>query len=195
MRGVIDRVGLNVGDLSRSEKKGILELLRVRVEIQGESKPRRAGGSRDPMLEWHRENEIPIPTGVSSEQWARVEGILAGGRKSKPDDRGCFDMLLEKLRNDAGWHDYDRDERMGGKGWGFFYRGARRWFSSGLYAEALKAYGLYEGVQAPDGYTLPPMKIYGAIDDSPEEVVKTEAGERISSTKGITAADAGRAAA
>lgn len=195
MRGVIDRVSANMDDLSRADKKGILELLRVRVEIQGESQPRRAGGSKDPMLEWHRENQILIPAGVSSEQWVRVEGILAGGRKPKPDDRGCFDMLLEKLRNDAGWHDYDRDERIGGKGWGVFYRVARRWFTSGQYAQALEMYGPHEGVPAPDGYTLPPMKIYGVIDDSPEDVVKTEAGGQITSTKGITAADAERAAA
>lgn len=194
MRGVIDRVGENMGELSQPEKKGILELLRVRIEIQGESKPRRAGGSKDPMLEWHRENRIPIPVGVSDEQWARVEGIL-GGRKPKPDDRGCFDMLLEKLRNDAGWHDYDHDERMGGKGWAFFYRVARRWFSSGLYAEALEGYGPHEGVPAPDGYTLPPMKIYGVIDDSPEDFVKSEVCGATTSTKGITATDAERAAA
>ncbi|MFE4451467.1 recombinase family protein [Streptomyces sp. NPDC056796] len=195
MRGVIERVGTNMDDLSRADKKGILELLRVRIEIQGEGKPGRAGGSKDPMLEWHRESQILIPTGVSDEQWVRVEGILAGGRKPKPDDRGCFDMLLEKLRNDAGWHDYDGDERIGGKGWGVFYRVARRWFTSGLYAEALEAYGPHDGVPAPDGYTLPPMKIYGVIDDSPEDVVKTEAGGQITSTKGITAVDAGRAAA
>jgi hypothetical protein len=29
------------------------------------------------------------------------------------------------------------------------------------------------------------MKIYGVIDDSPEDVVKTEVGERTPSTKGI----------
>ncbi|MFE4367836.1 hypothetical protein ACFRMN_06155 [Streptomyces sp. NPDC056835] len=60
-------------------------------------------------------------------------------------------MLLEKLRNDAGWHDYDRDERIGGKGWAVVHRVARRWFTSGLYAEALEAYGPHEGVPAPDG--------------------------------------------
>ncbi|MFJ5226403.1 hypothetical protein [Streptomyces sp. NPDC088400] len=137
---------------------------------------------------------IPIPTGVSSEQWARVEGILAGGRKPEPDDRGCFDMLLEKLRDDGG-HDYDRDERIDGKGWAVFCRVARHWFTSGLYARALEAYGPYEGVHAPDGYTLPPMKIYGVIDDSVEDQVKTDAGGRITSTKGITATSTERAAA
>ncbi|MGI5516750.1 recombinase family protein [Streptomyces sp. CA-106131] len=195
MRAVVDRVSSNVHDLETADKKRILELLRVRVQIVGESVSGRAGGSKDPMLEWHRENGITIPLGVSDEQWARVEGILAGGRKPKPEDRACFEMLLEKLRNAAGWHDYDRDERMGGKGWGFFYRLARRWFSDGMYAKALDELGPYAGTEVSDGYTLPPMKIYGAIDDSPEDAVKSEAGGRIPSTKGITADGAERIAA
>ncbi|MGW1040001.1 recombinase family protein [Streptomyces sp. NPDC002547] len=195
MRSLIDRVGANVHDLERADKKRILELLQVRVEIVGEGKSGRAGGSKDPMLEWHRDNGIAIPLAISDEQWGRVEGILAGGRKPKAEDRPCFEMLLEKLRHDKGWHDYDRDERMGGKGWGFFYRLARRWFSDGMYAAALAALGPYEGVRAPDGYTLPAMKIYGVIDDSVEEDVKTEVGERIPSTKGITADAAEQAAA
>jgi DNA invertase Pin-like site-specific DNA recombinase len=185
MRSVIDRIGENVQDLGTMEKKRILELLRVRVDIVGESKSGRAGGSKDPMLEWHRENKISIPLGVSDEQWGRVEGILAGGRKPKLEDRACFEMLLEKLRHDKGWHDYDRDERMGGKGWGFFYRLGRRWFMEGMYAAALEELAPYEGAATPVDYTLPPMKIYGVIDDSPEDVVKTEVRERTPSTKGI----------
>jgi hypothetical protein len=74
---------------------------------------------------------------------------------------------------------------MGGKGWGFFYRLGRRWFAEGMYARALEEMGPYEGTAAPSGYTLPPMKIYGAIDDSPEDVVEAEAGGRTASTKGI----------
>ncbi|WJN62593.1 serine integrase [Streptomyces phage phiScoe1] len=185
MRAVIDRIGTNVHDLGTADKKRILELLRVRVQIVGESVSGQAGGTKDPMLEWHRENGIEIPLGVSDEQWARVEGILAGGRKPKQEDRACFEMLLEKLRNASGWHDYDRDERMGGKGWGFFYRLARRWFSEGMYGKALEEMGPYVGTAASDGYTLPPMKIYGAIDDSPEDVVEAEVGGRTPSTKGI----------
>ncbi|MGW6775804.1 hypothetical protein ACWGBX_36030 [Streptomyces sp. NPDC055037] len=195
MRSLIDRVGANVRDFAEMDKKRILELLQVRVDIVGDSKSGQKGGSKDPMLEWRRENQIPIPIGVSHERWARIEGILAGGRNPKPDDRGCCDMLLEKLRNDAGWHDYDRDERIGGKGWAVFYRLGRRWFMDGMYAAALEALGPYQGVPAPDGYTLPPMKIYGVIDDSVEDEVKTEAGGRITSTKGIRANDTGRAAA
>ncbi|MFI5863522.1 recombinase family protein [Streptomyces sp. NPDC051546] len=190
MRALIDRVGANVQDLDRVDKKRILELLRVRVDIVGESKSGRAGGSKDPMLEWHRENGILIPFSVSDEQWGRVEGILAGGRKAKPEDRPCFEMLLEKLRHDKGWHDYDRDERMGGKGWGFFYRLGRRWFTEGMYAEALEMFGPYEGTAAPDGYTLPPMKISGVIDVSQEDVVKSEVRGPTTSTKGITAGNA-----
>ncbi|MET8111223.1 recombinase family protein [Streptomyces prasinus] len=195
MREMIDRVGANVQGLSKADKKGVLELLRVRVDIVGDSVSGQKGGTKDPMLEWHRENKILIPTGVSDEQWGRVESILAGGRKPKAEDRGCFEMLLEKLREKRGWHDYNLDERMGGKGWQFFYRLGRRWFADGMYAAALEALGPYEGVPAPSGYTLPPMKIYGVIDDSAEDDVKTEAGSRITSTRGITADSAERIAA
>lgn len=177
------------------DKKRLLELLQVRVDIVGGSRSGQKGGTKGPMLEWHRESGIAIPLGVSDEQWGRVEGILAGGRKPKPEDRPCFEMLLEKLRHGKGWHDYDRDERIGGKGWGFFYRLGRRWFMEGMYAQALEAYGPYEGTEAPDGYTLPPMKIYGAIDDSLEDVVKSGARGRTPSTKGITATSTERAAA
>lgn len=202
LRSTIDRVGANVQNLSKADKKGVLELLRIRVQIVGDSVSGQKGGTKDPILEWHRKNGIKIPLGVSDEQWARIESILAGGRKPKPEDRPCFEMLLEKLREIKGWHDYDHDERMGGKGWGFFYRLGRRWFTDGMYAAALEAMGPYEGVPAPDGYTLPPMKIYGVIDDSAEDVVNTsedavkaEVGGRTTSTKGITANGAERVAA
>ncbi|MEU5403757.1 recombinase family protein [Streptomyces sp. NPDC005963] len=185
MRSLIDRIGANVRDLSKADKKRTLEILRVRVEIVGEGKPARAGGSKDPMMEWHRENSIKIPLSISDEQWGRVEGILAG--EGKAEGRPCFEVLLEKLRNDKGWHDYDRDERMGGKGWGVFYRLARRWFTTGAYARALEALGPYEGAEVSSGYTLPPMKILGGIDFSPENVVKSEVHQRTPSTKGITA--------
>lgn len=195
MRSLVDRVGTNVHGLDKTDKKRILELLQIRVDIVGDSRSGQKGGTKDPMLEWHREKEITIPLEVSDEQWERVKGILAGGRKPKPEDRPCFEMLLEKLRLGKGWHDYDRDERMDGKGWGFFYRLGRRWFTSGLYAEALAGYGPYSGTAAPVDYTLPPMKIYGVIDDSPEDAVKPGVHGRTPSTKGITAADAGQAAA
>jgi len=198
LRSVIDRVGTNVQSLSKADKKGVLELLRIRVDIVGDSVSGQKGGTKDPMLAWHREQGVEIPLGVSDEQWARIEGILAGGRKPQRDDRACFEMLLEKLREKKGWHDYNHDERMGGKGWGFFYRLGRRWFSDGMYAAALEMMGPYDGVAAPDGYTLPPMKIYGAIDDSAEDVVntsgdavKTEAGRRTPSTKGIRGTTSG----
>lgn len=198
LRSVIDRVGTNVQGLSKADKKGVLELLRIRVDIVGDSVSGQKGGTKDPMLAWHREQGVKIPLGVSDEQWARIEGILAGGRKPQRDDRACFEMLLEKLREKKGWHDYNHDERMGGKGWGFFYRLGRRWFSDGMYAAALEMMGPYDGVAAPDGYTLPPMKIYGAIDDSAEDVVntsgdavKTEAGRRTPSTKGIRGTTSG----
>lgn len=192
LRSIIDRVGVNVQGLSKADKKGVLELLRIRVDIVGDSVSGQKGGTKDPMLEWHRERGVEIPLEVSDEQWARIESILAGGRKSKREDRPCFEMLLEKLREKKGWHDYNHDERMGGKGWGFFYRLGRRWYMEGMYAAALEAMGPYEGVPAPDGYTLPPMKIRGVIDDSTEDVVSTagsavkaEAGGRTASTKGI----------
>ncbi|MEU9605415.1 recombinase family protein [Streptomyces sp. NPDC048057] len=187
MHALIDRIGTNVHDLDRVDKKQILELLQVRVEIVGDSVSGQKGGTKDPMLEWHRKNKITIPLAVSDEQWARVGSILVPRRKPNLEDRACFQMLLEKLRDIKGWHDYDHDERMGGKGWGFFYRLARRWFTDGMYAEALRTMAPYEGVEAPAGYTLPPMKIYGAIDESAEDVVKSEAGKRTPSTKGITA--------
>ncbi|MBQ0949201.1 recombinase family protein [Streptomyces sp. RK76] len=194
LRSIIDRISANVESLTKADKKGVLELLRIRVDIVGDSVSGQKGGSKDQMLEWHRESEIAIPLGVSDKQWARIESILAGKRKPQQDDRPCFEMLLEKLREKKGWHDYDHDERMGGKSWGVFYRLARRWFTEGLYAAALEAMGPYEGVPAPDGYTLPPMKIYGAFDDQAEDVlqnedeaVKAEAGGATTSTRGITA--------
>lgn len=202
LRSIIDRVGVNVQSLSKADKKGVLELLRIRVDIVGDSVSGQKGGTKDPMLEWHRKQGIKIPLEVSDEQWDRIESILAGGRKPKREDRACFEMLLEKLREKKGWHDYDHDERMGGKGWGFLYRLGRRWFMEGMYAAALAAMDPYEGVPAPDGYTLPAMKIYGVIDDSAEDVVNTagsavkaEAGGRTPSTRGITAESAERTAA
>lgn len=194
MRKLIDQVKVNVTKLEPGDKKQILELLRVRVDIVGDTATR-SGGSKNPMSEWHRKNKIKVPISVSGGQWEQIKSILEAGSNPKPEDSACFEMLLEKLRHDKSWHDYNHDERMGGKGWAYFYRVARRWFDEGTYALALKALGDYEGVGVPDGYTLPPMKIYGAIDDTPEGFVKTGAGGATASTKGITGDSPVRSAA
>ncbi|MEU6378349.1 recombinase family protein [Streptomyces sp. NPDC046909] len=142
-------------DFTFEQKQDLLDLLDVRVQITGKGEPRHKGVT-DPIAEWHRETGVTVPAEITDEQWRAVEDIVSPSRHWK-DVRGGFEAMLDKIRSGKNWKDYDRSERIGGRGWAALYRRAQHWWGSGEYERALVALTPYEGIAAPPLYVLPPM--------------------------------------
>lgn len=162
MLDLVDKAGSSLDDFTLEQKAGLLGLLNVRVDIVGRGRPRHKG-LLDPMTEWHRESGTKIPTEVTDEMWAKVEGILSSTRQWR-DVRGCFEVMLDKLRTGRAWNSYSGSEAIGGRSYASLYRRVNHWFGSGEYARALEALGAYQGVAPQPLYVLPPMLVTSAID-------------------------------
>ncbi|MFE7275405.1 replication initiator [Streptomyces sp. NPDC057623] len=162
MLAKIEKVDGRLDDFTFEQKQDVLDLLDVRVQITGKGEPRHKGVT-DPIAEWHRETGVTIPVEITDEQWREVERIVSPSRQWK-DVRGGFDAMLDKIRSGKNWKDYDRSERIGGRGWAALYRRAQHWWGNGEYEGALAALAPYEGVAPPPLYVLPPMEVTGTAD-------------------------------
>lgn len=155
------------------QKLDLLELLDVQVQITDKGVPRHKG-LVDPITEWHREKDVPVPVGLTDETWDKVKGILSGTRQWK-DVRGAFDVMLEKLRTAKPWSEYSGCERIGGRSYASLYRRVHHWFDSGQYQAALGALRPCPAVPVPPSYVLPRMLVTGAVD--PQITAAQVAGE------------------
>ncbi len=162
MLAKIEKVDGRLDDFTFEQKQDLLDLLDVRVQITGKGEPRHKGVT-DPIAEWHRETGVTIPVEITDEQWREIAGIVSPSRQWK-DVRGGFDAMLDKIRSGKNWKDYDRSERIGGRGWAALYRRAQHWWGSGEYEGALEALAPYEGIAPPPLYVLPPMEVTGTAD-------------------------------
>lgn len=158
----IEKVDARLDDFTFEQKQDLLELLDVRVQITGKGEPRHKGLT-DPIAEWHRETGVTIPVEVTDEQWSKIGDIVSPSRQWK-DVRDGFEAMLDKIRTGKNWTDYDRSERIGGRGWAALYRRAQHWWGSGEYERALEALAPCEGVAPRPLYVLPPMEVTGDAD-------------------------------
>ncbi|MER6131154.1 recombinase family protein [Streptomyces sp. NPDC001815] len=162
MLAMIDGLDTRLDDFTYEQKADLLDLLDVRVQITGKGVPRHKG-LVDPITEWHRETGVPIPVGVTDDQWAKVKDILSPSRQWG-DVRGGFEVMLEKLRERRTWKEYGGSPRIQGKAYASLYRRVTHWFGSGEYERALEALTPYEGVPVPPAYVLPSIEVTGAVD-------------------------------
>lgn len=162
MLAKIEQIDAPLDDFTFEQKQDLLDLLDVRVQITGKGEPRHKGLT-DPIAEWHRETGVTIPVEITDEQWSEIGGIVSPSRQWK-DVRGGFEAMLDKIRTGKNWKDYDRSDRIGGRGWAALYRRAQHWWVSGEYERALEALAPCEGVAPPPLYVLPPMEVTGTVD-------------------------------
>lgn len=158
----VDSIDTSAENFTLDLKLDLLELLDVRVQILDKGVPRHKG-LVDPITEWHRENDVPVPAQLTGAMWDRVKDILSSTRQWK-DVRGAFDVMLEKLRTGKPWNAYSRCERIDGRAYASLYRRVHQWFDSGEYQAALEALRSYPAVPAPPSYVLPRMLVTGAVD-------------------------------
>jgi len=103
-------------------------------------------------------------------------------------------VLWEKLGRLKGWHEHDHDEGGAASSSGAAAVGSR---TAGARppVHRRRTEDPHELTEASCGYTPSPMKIYGVIDDSTQDLVEPEAGRAAPSTEEITAHGAERGAA
>ncbi|MFI0807645.1 recombinase family protein [Streptomyces echinatus] len=169
----VDNIDTWAENFSFDQKLDLLELLDVQVQITDKGVPRHKG-LVDPITEWHRENDVPVPAELTDEMWDKVKDILSSNRQWR-DVRGAFDVMLEKLRTARPWKEYSGCERVEGRAYTSLYRRVHHWFDSGEYQAALEALRPYPAVSVPPLYVLPGMVVTGAVD--PKFTAAEVAGE------------------
>ena len=157
-----DKLRTKIGKLTKREQADLIEMLDIQVQVEGVAKVHRSGNV-DPISKWHWETGTEVPTELTDEMWEKVSSIISHTQKWK-DVRGAFDVLLEKVRTGRNWMEYDKHERLGGRSYGTLMRTVRRWDESGEYRQALKELAPYRKVPAAPQFSLPPMRVTGAID-------------------------------
>jgi DNA invertase Pin-like site-specific DNA recombinase len=158
----VDRTDTAAENFTLDQKLDLLELLDVQIQIMDRGVPRHKG-LVDPITEWHREKDIPVPAELTDEMWDKVKGILSGTRQWR-DVRGAFDVMLEKLRSAKPWNKYSGCERIGGRAYASLYRRVHHWFDSGEYEAALEVLRLFPAAHVPPLYVLPRMLVTGAVE-------------------------------
>ncbi|MFE5817973.1 recombinase family protein [Streptomyces sp. NPDC056479] len=157
----VDSIDTSAENFTLEQKLDLLELLDVQVQIMDKGVPRHKG-LVDPITEWHRENDVPVPAQLTDEMWDKAKDLLSGTRQWK-DVRGAFDVMLEKLRTGKPWNEYSGCERIGGRAYASLYRRVHHWFDSEEYQAVLKALRAYPAVRVPPSYVLPRMLVMGAV--------------------------------
>lgn len=141
------------------QRRDLLDLLDIRVEVLGKGVPRRKGIA-DPLAEWHRETGTLVPFTVTDEQWVRVDPLLPASRQQGAPKREVFDAILWKLRTASRWNEVT----VSGNSWSAVRRRAEAWRAEGHWAAAMEALRGCEGVLVPPLLILPPMEVTGSID-------------------------------
>lgn len=141
------------------QRRDLLDLLDVRVQVIGKGQPRRKGIA-DPLTEWHRETDTLVPLKISDEEWDRADAILPDSRQNWTPKREMFEAILWKLRTAARWSEVE----VSGNSWSAVRRRAEAWRTSGAWAMAMEALKESGGVPVPPLMVLPPMEVWGSID-------------------------------
>ncbi|USH44637.1 serine integrase [Streptomyces phage BroPlease] len=170
-----DKLRTKVGKLSKREQADLIEMLDIQVQVEGVAKVHRRGNA-DPLSRWHWETGTEVPAELTDEMWAKVSSILSSTQKWK-DVRGAFEVTLEKIRTGRTWMEYDKCERLGGRAYASLMRTVRRWDESGEYREAVKALEGYRKVPAAPQFSLPPMRVTGAVARAPKGITAGQTGD------------------
>ncbi|MCS0601136.1 recombinase family protein [Streptomyces sp. LP11] len=163
-----DKLRTKVGKLSKREQADLIEMLDIQVQVEGTAKVHRKGNF-DPLSKWHWDTGEQVPAELTDEMWEKVSSIISNTQKWK-DVRGAFEVTLEKIRTGRTWMEYDKCEQIGGRAYNTLMRTVRRWDERGEYRQALKALDGYRSVPAAPQFSLPPMRVTGAISRVPKGI-------------------------
>lgn len=154
----------HVHSFSFERQADLIELLDVEVTVTGEMPHAPHKGKPDPLTEWHRATDTPVPAGpLTDEQWAVVEPLLPKSRQQKnmAPARELFEAIANKIRTEERW----TNALVSAGAWNAVYRRASAWHDGGHWKAAMEALkGVCAVVDLPPRYVLPPMRVTGAID-------------------------------
>ncbi|MFF3453278.1 recombinase family protein [Streptomyces sp. NPDC002730] len=141
-----------------AQRRELLDLLDVHVEVIGKGQPRRKGIA-DPLTEWHRETGTLVPMKLTDEAWETVAPLLPASRQQGAPVREVFDAISWKLRTAAKWSEVEVSKGA----WSAVYRRAEAWRTGGQWEAATAALRWSGGVPVPPLMLLPPMVVTGSI--------------------------------
>lgn len=167
---MVDDARIRVDDMSFSEKRALLKLLRVRI-VLAEPEQRGSSGPRNPLELWHRENGVLIPSDPDDKQWEQIVAMLTA-RKSRlvqykaPREhlRSALCAMLHRLRTGCRWEELPEAfaEVYGGYE---VIRGVQsRLWHKGLWTEIVSILGTNGGVPIATPSLLPKLKIRGRFN-------------------------------
>ncbi|MFG3252471.1 recombinase family protein [Streptomyces sp. NPDC048172] len=155
----VEAQATKIESFSIVQRRDLLELLDVRVHVTGKGSPRRKGIA-DPLAEWHRETNTPVPLPVTDEQWEAIDALLPTSRQQGASNRDMFDAITWKLRTAARWTEVE----VSGNSWHAVRRRAEAWRTSGAWQAAIEALAVSDGAPVPPLMILPPMEVTGSVD-------------------------------
>lgn len=155
----VEQQATDLESFTAVQRRDLLDLLDIRVEVLGKGVPRRKGIA-DPLTEWHRETRTLVPLTITDERWVVVDALLPASRQQGTPKREVFDAILWKLRTASRWNEVT----VSGNSWSAVRRRAEAWRAEGHWAAAMEALRGCEGVLVPPLLILPPMEVTGSID-------------------------------
>ncbi|OAH13855.1 transposon gamma-delta resolvase [Streptomyces jeddahensis] len=151
---LVEEQATEMDSFTPAQRRDLLELLEIRVQVVGKGQPRRKGIA-DPLTEWHRETDALVPFKISDEEWGRVDALLPDSRQNWTPKREMFDAITWKLRTAARWSDV----KVSGNSWSAVRRRVEAWRTSGAWQAAMEALKGSGGVPVPPLMVLPPMEV------------------------------------
>ncbi|WP_225078885.1 recombinase family protein [Streptomyces sp. CoT10] len=156
---LVEEQATEMDSFTPAQRRDLLELLDIRVQVLGKGQPRRKGIA-DPLTEWHRETGTLVPLQISDEEWETADAVLPESRQNWTPKREVFEAILWKLRTAARWSEV----QVSGNSWSAVRRRAEAWRGSGSWQAAMGALKGSGGVPVPPLMVLPPMEVTGSID-------------------------------
>lgn len=163
LRTVLASPAPDIRTLSPSEKRRIIELVEVRVEMMDPAFRYREG-TRCLTTEWHLRTGTPVPPDPTDCQWARIEELLrsrypAHHFRSRLNLRAACAGMLHRLRTGILWRDLPEQFGDSRK----VRCRQRTWLADGVWADIVKLLG--------DAWESTPVLSYEA---APAMVIRTD---------------------
>lgn len=156
---LVEEQATAMNSFTAAQRRGLLDLLDIRVQVTGKGQPRRKGIA-DPLTEWHRETGTLVPIKISDEEWETADAALPDSRQNWTPKREMFEAILWKLRTAARWSEVE----VSGNSSSAARRRAESWRISGAWEAAMETLKGSGGVPVPPLMVLPPMEVTGSID-------------------------------
>ncbi|MEV5957802.1 recombinase family protein [Streptomyces sp. NPDC051987] len=178
LTSVLGAAAPEMRSLSVSERRGLMELLRGRVDIV-DPEFRHREGARCLTIQWHESTGTPVPADPTDSQWARIEESLrskygAHHFRSPLDLRAALAGMLHRLRTGILWRDlpgrFGSPEKVRCR--------QRTWLADGVWQEIVELLnGEGEGTPVMSYGTVPELAVRTGFDSGAG--LSVQGGQRV----------------